>query len=571
MQKTLAPMIGLVVLFAFGLSWDAWVTNKRYQVRQLAALTEVAAASLDLYLAKLEATLHFAAEEMLRIDRAGGSTVRVLDGVRTLYPEIGDVRVVLGEDTNSEPAPEVRLAGADATARRQAGRLGVERPVWLAERNEWVVPLRYAMRPASGYGIHAVLPLAKAHRLWTDAPLPVDARLGVIRDDGRLVSLYPLPDDVPLNALYGFERTRSPLYAALKADRYPQRGTVEGAGSVNGKPRLWVYRRLDHYPLTLYTSLPSAFLWQTWWFDVRHAYLLLALGMLGGIGVYVWIVRRQRAWEIAHQRAEQRIRRLNRALAQRVAQLEASNRELEAFSYTVSHDLRGPLRVIHGFSERLALQSAHALDDKSLHCLQRIKVGAYRMGELIDGLLQLSRVARAKIDVQPVDLTHEAKSIVRELQQLYPDRNVRFSVEEGLIVRGSRPLLRDLLRNLLENAWKFTVSRPEAVVSLGREVRDGERAYVVRDNGIGFDMQYGRKLFTAFQRLHGADYEGVGIGLATVARIAAMHGGRVWTEAKKNEGAAFFFVLEPRRRDHCAAAAVSTPPEVTARRQDPAS
>jgi light-regulated signal transduction histidine kinase (bacteriophytochrome) len=257
-------------------------------------------------------------------------------------------------------------------------------------------------------------------------------------------------------------------------------------------------------------------------------------------------MRRQRAWEIAREKSDRRIRRLNRKLAQRVAQLEASNSELDAFGYTVSHDLRGPLRVIHGFSERLAEHCGTLLDAKSAHYLDRIKISARRMGDLVDGLLQLSRVARVKVDPQPVDLTHEAKSVARELQQLSPERNVRFSVEEDLLAHGSQPLLRDLLRNLLENAWKFTATRSEATISLTTEDRGRERAYVVRDNGVGFDMQYARKLFNAFHRLHGTDYDGVGIGLATAARIAAMHGGRIWAEARKNEGAAFYFVLQPR-------------------------
>jgi light-regulated signal transduction histidine kinase (bacteriophytochrome) len=208
--------------------------------------------------------------------------------------------------------------------------------------------------------------------------------------------------------------------------------------------------------------------------------------------------------------------------------------------------LRGPLRVIHGFSERLAAHCGTQLDAQGTHWLERIAVGAQRMGDLVDGLLELSRVTRTKVAPQPVDLTREARSIARELQQLYPARSVEFAAEDGLNARGSPALLRDLLRNLLENAWKFTATRAAAVVSVSSEEREGERVFVVRDNGVGFDMQYANKLFTTFHRLHGGDYEGVGIGLATAARIVAMHGGRIWVQAAKNEGAAFFFVVEPR-------------------------
>ncbi|HWI14695.1 MAG TPA: ATP-binding protein, partial [Burkholderiales bacterium] len=327
---------------------------------------------------------------------------------------------------------------------------------------------------------------------------------------------------------------------------FPARGVVEGPGSWDGKGRLWVYRRLENYPLTLYTSLPVAFLWHTWWQQVRYTYLLLALAVLGGTLVYFWIVRRQRSWEIAREKSARRIRRLNRALAERVAQLETSNRELEAFSYSVSHDLRGPLRVIHGFSERLSRQCGPRLDENGTHYLERIRLTARRMGDLIDGLLQLSRVARTRVERKTVDLTHEAKSIARELRLLAPERNVHLTVEEGLVAHGSPALLRDLLRNLLDNAWKFSSTRAHAEVSFRSEMREGERVYVVRDNGAGFDMQYARKLFTPFQRLHGTEFDGVGIGLATAARIAAMHGGRIWAEATKDQGAAFCFVLHPR-------------------------
>jgi signal transduction histidine kinase len=552
MQKTLAPMLALLVAFAAGFSLDAWHTNKVDETRQLAALAELGAASLNSYLAKFEATLRLASAEMLRRSAAPGLPARIRDGVHEVYPELHNVRVVtLGEEKPNTGTGELARAVFPAPAAYASGQGGLvfDRPVWSKSANDWVIPIRYAMRDERGmlmYAIDASLPLSTAYNLWKDAPLPEGGRLGVMRDDGHLMTLYPVPDRLQRETIYGIVRTNSPVFLHVREHNFPQRGMVEGAGTWDGRPRLWVYRRLENYPLTLYTSLPTAFLWQTWWQQVRYPYLLLALGTLGGALVYGWIMRRQRAWEIAREKSDRRIRRLNRKLAQRVAQLEASNSELDAFGYTVSHDLRGPLRVIHGFSERLAEHCGTLLDAKSAHYLDRIKISARRMGDLVDGLLQLSRVARVKVDPQPVDLTHEAKSVARELQQLSPERNVRFSVEEDLLAHGSQPLLRDLLRNLLENAWKFTATRSEATISLTTEDRGRERAYVVRDNGVGFDMQYARKLFNAFHRLHGTDYDGVGIGLATAARIAAMHGGRIWAEARKNEGAAFYFVLQPR-------------------------
>ena len=551
MQKTLAPMLALLAAFVIGFSFDAWHSNKTDQMRHLAALSELGAASLNSYLAKFEATLRLASAEMLRPIPAPGTPLRIRDAVHEIYPELHNVRVVtLSEETPNNGSGELARAVFPAPAAYASGHgaLVFDRPVWSKSAADWVIPIRYARRDARGallYAIDASLPLSTAYNLWKEAPLPEGGRLGVIRDDGHLMTLYPVPERTRHETIYGVVRTQSPVYLHVRDHNFPQRGTVEGAGSWDGKTRVWVYRRLENYPLTLYTSLPAAYLWQTWWQQVRQSYLMLALSVVGGAVVYRWILRRQRAWEITRQKSDHRIRRLNKNLAQRIALLEAANSDLEAFSYSVSHDLRGPLRVIHGFSERLTEQCGNQLDAKSAHYLERINIGARRMGDLVDGLLQLSRVARVKIEMQPVDLTHEARSLARELQQLAPERNVRFSVEDGLVAHGSQPLLRDLLHNLLENAWKFTAGRSDAAVSLTTEDRGGERAYVVRDNGAGFDMQHAHKLFKAFQRLHGADYEGIGMGLATAARIAAMHGGRIWAEARKNEGAAFYFVLPP--------------------------
>jgi light-regulated signal transduction histidine kinase (bacteriophytochrome) len=256
-------------------------------------------------------------------------------------------------------------------------------------------------------------------------------------------------------------------------------------------------------------------------------------------------VRRQLAWEVTRERTQARIRALNAALEQRVAQLEASNAELAAFSYTVSHDLRGPLRAILGFSERLESHYVQQLGERGAHYLDRIRAGAQRLGDLVDGLLHLSRLTRTRIEPQAVDLSQIAKHIVRDLRQQSPERRVHVEIDVGMTAAGSRPLLTDLVQNLLQNAWKFTSAREHAEISFSCEERGGERIYTVRDNGVGFDMQFAPKLFTVFQRLHGAEFEGTGIGLATASRILSMHGGRIWAEGEKGKGAAFHFVLAP--------------------------
>ena len=239
----------------------------------------------------------------------------------------------------------------------------------------------------------------------------------------------------------------------------------------------------------------------------------------------------------AHDRLEQRV-------AERTAQLETSNRELEAFSYSVSHDLRAPLRSIEGFSRALLEDCADRLDEAGKDSLNRVIASTVRMGQLIDGLLNLSRVTRAEIRGRSVDLSSLAGEIVEELRQGEDGRRVQCDVAGGAVVEGDPALLRAVLQNLIGNAWKFTRKRDEARIEFGVAKESGERAFFVRDNGAGFDMTYSDKLFGAFQRLHGQnEFPGIGIGLATVQRIVNRHGGRTWATGAPDQGATIYFTL----------------------------
>ena len=245
------------------------------------------------------------------------------------------------------------------------------------------------------------------------------------------------------------------------------------------------------------------------------------------------------------RQAEARIRSLNEDLARRYAELEAANRELEAFSYSVSHDLRAPLRAIDGFSQALLEDCEPALDDRSKDYLRRIRAATRRMGDLIDDLLALSRVTRQEMRRERVDLSALARSVVAQLRRSEPTRSVAVHIADGLVAEGDSHLLRLVLENLLGNAWKFTAREPEARVEFGALDEGGRPVFYVRDNGVGFDMAYAHKLFGPFQRLHAmSDFPGTGIGLATVQRIVTRHGGRVWAVGEEGKGATFFFTLE---------------------------
>jgi PAS domain S-box-containing protein len=237
------------------------------------------------------------------------------------------------------------------------------------------------------------------------------------------------------------------------------------------------------------------------------------------------------------RRAEEEIKRQN-------AQLDAANRELDAFSYSVAHDLRAPLRAIDGFSSAVLEDCKDQISAQGKLYLERVRAGAVRMAHLIDDLLRLSRISRQQMARSEVDLSALAQEVVSQLRLTSPDRRVRFMITPGISVSGDRDLLRIVLENLLGNAWKFTSKEPQAEIELGMQNGDGQPIFFVRDNGPGFDMRYADKLFGVFQRLHrDSEFPGTGVGLATVERIIQRHGGRIWAKAAVGEGATFYFAM----------------------------
>ncbi|MGE3498643.1 MAG: ATP-binding protein, partial [Candidatus Binatia bacterium] len=257
-----------------------------------------------------------------------------------------------------------------------------------------------------------------------------------------------------------------------------------------------------------------------------------------------------------HEQVQRHAEELEARVEERTAALQVANRELESFSYRISHDLRAPLRAIAGFTEILLEDHGHQLDATGQGYLRRVQTAAERMGNLIEGLLRLSRISRCELRRRRTDLSAMARDIAAELHQTQPQRQVRFQIAEGLVADADPILLQSALQNLLGNAWKYTSGHPTATIEVGVSHHAtppdaaglplDTPAFFVRDDGAGFDMAYAHKLFEAFQRLHGQhEFEGIGIGLATVRSIIDRHGGRIWAEGAVERGVTFYFTLPP--------------------------
>jgi len=248
--------------------------------------------------------------------------------------------------------------------------------------------------------------------------------------------------------------------------------------------------------------------------------------------------------QLTHEELELHRDHLEDLVKQRTAEMENLNKELEAFSYSVSHDLRAPLRSINGFSQALMEDYADVLDVEGVDYLQRVCKGSVKMSHLIDDMLDLSRVSRSDITREDVDLTRLSHEVFDELQQYTPDRKVMITIEDNMQIKGDTKLFTIVMTNLIGNAWKYTGNKKDALIEVGQKIEEGVQVFYVRDNGIGFEMKYAKKLFGAFQRLHQqADFEGTGIGLATVKRVISRHGGRVWAQSQPGVGSVFYFTV----------------------------
>jgi len=374
-------------------------------------------------------------------------------------------------------------------------------------------------------------------------PARIKVNILVVDDDATkrfaLRSILGPLDENVIEASSGADALRQLLrseFAVVLLDvRMPVMDGFETAQLIRQRPRS------ELTPLIFVTALDQA---ET---DMGRGYNLGAVDFVFA-PVVPAILRAKVSVFVELYRAQQELRRyrtqLETLVEERTIALTAINRELEAFSYSVSHDLRAPLLSFDGLSEALLNQYGPQLDAQAVDSLKRMREASKRMTSVFDGLQMLFRLTSGEIRREEVDISAMANEVAGELKASSPDRNASLDIGPGIAASGDQRLVRILVTNLMNNAWKFTGARELAVITVGRELVNGESRIFVRDNGVGFDMIDTHRLFGAFQRLHSqSDYPGAGIGLATARRIVNRHGGRIWAEGAVGEGATFYFVL----------------------------
>ncbi len=385
----------------------------------------------------------------------------------------------------------------------------------------------------------------RRHPTEIEAAAPVKTKVNVLVVDDDATKrfalrtiLTPLDENV-VEASSGADALRQLLrdeFAVVLLDvRMPIMDGFETAQLIRQRPRS------ELTPIIFVTALDQA---ET---DMGRGYNLGAVDFIFA-PVVPAILRAKVAVFVELYRAQQELRRyrmqLESLVEERTIALTAINRELEAFSYSVSHDLRGPLVSFDGVSQRLLEDYGRQLDDKAKDYLERMREASQRMTSVFDGLQMLFRLTSGEIRREQIDISAMARQIVEEMRTVNRGRKLTVEIAPDITASGDERLVRILLANLINNAWKFTVPKSSARIAIGREIVDGESRIFVRDNGVGFDMIDSHRLFGAFQRLHSqSDFPGAGIGLATARRIINRHGGRIWAEGAVGEGATFYFIL----------------------------
>jgi signal transduction histidine kinase len=535
----------LVSAAFWALSWKREIGSENVRMR---ALVDMGAQAINSYFNTLEKALGAEAAAIMAegIPRDTGARLaafkkRFPEFQIVVFTEVGGQNLYSSEPA-AGPMPNVgkQPSFMDARERLEKGAvMDIGRPYFGPISKAWVTHLRYGIRDESGtlkYILVAGLYQNRTQEFWRDVPLRPGSWMGLIRDDLYIVSRHPLPPKVQDSIFKA--PAAGPLPAHLVGNSFPKSDYVSGINPFTGAATTTLYNRLRDYPLTFYLSQPDAVLFGHWWQASWPTYLLILVILAGAVFTIRWLGHAQVALHEERERRMADLEQLAQSLKDSNQGLEAANAELNAFTYTVSHDLRAPIRAIEGFGALLEERIADTSDDEAKQLLGRVRGSARRMAELIQDLLELSRLSKQELNCQPVDMQAEVRSVVAELDGREHSANIRIGDLPPAV--ADHILMRQVWVNLIGNAYKYSGFKPAPEIEIG--CVDG--VYFVRDNGAGFDMQYVDKLFTVFNRLHReSEFPGTGVGLAIVKRIIERHGGRVWGEGSQGTGACFHFTL----------------------------
>lgn len=537
----------VVGTLVFAVSWDAAHDRNEENLRITAAMGARAA---DTYFSTLQSALTLLGSELRNLDDLSAGTAQLAEFKRA-FPEFDIVTLTLPDGTSPAnsmapvvgPAPSVgkQFAFQDAIVRMQAGANMVVEPSFIGPvAKKRLTKLRLAVRDDEGrllFTVAAGLPTEKATTLWRGVLTTGSTLMGLMRDDYYVV--VRLRGEDSDSSGMGFDSPgKGPLSEHLRANPGSKNGIVRGTSPTTGLPSVIAYEKLEHYPIYFYVVNAERSLWKEWWFSSWPIMLLMAGLLVGGLIIIRAVGMQQLRWAEEREQQVQALRDLNSQFQRANQDLERANAELQAFSYTVSHDLRAPIRAIDGFTAVIMEEMEENGSPLAREMAARVRGSAARMGQLINGLLELSRLGRQEMQVQTIDMQAKVATVMEELgSELGKTR-----MEIGVLppAQGDKVLLRQVWMNLIANAIKYSAKVEAPVVRVGFE--DGE--YFVEDNGAGFDMQYADKLFQVFNRLHGdREFSGTGVGLAIVRRIIERHGGSVRARGEVGKGARFSFRL----------------------------
>jgi len=533
--------MGVVLVFAASYAWLSWQTERARQLRVMATVAEIAGASMESYLSALSNHLLYLGRDLQgpNGDFNPANAQRLLRRFSELNPGLRpinvtriDGQILASSEVDTATLPSLAKVPSFIEARRElmaGAELSISRPFKGVVTSGWLIAVRRAVKDESGrvlFTVGAGLPVDRSQEIWRGAALPPGAAIALMRGDGYVLSRYPPVPKVAPEALYG-QSGQGVFGRYILAHPELRQGWTEGRGAFTGKQTLYVFRRLDRFPAAVFLINPLDNVWKAWIDSTQYFFILLGVFLAaGGVGVS-YAYRRQSAWD--NQRSRH------------IAELENANVELEAFTYTVSHDLRAPVRAIDGYAALLQLEHGRALEEDGRQLIGKLRAAGQRMGDLVDALLEFSRYSRGTIHEQTVDMAALVQTVITELGPI--DAAVEIAVGDLPDCLADATLIRQVWVNLLSNAVKYSKYRTVPKIEVGY----AHGRYFVRDNGIGFDMKFAAQLFGVFNRLHADQgFEGLGIGLATVQRIIRRHGGEVGAFGGVGEGAMFSFTLPGR-------------------------